>query len=105
MSGSLRAGLRPAAEYLALYPHGCFEQRSSKMISLLLAQDSDGVDSDVIERELDWWADFQLESGAFPFWPEVPGFWRNPQPQQSSRDCERPWINNWWERESESYFW
>ncbi len=70
--------VREAFSYVLNYPFGCFEQRASKVLSLLLLVDkvdAFGLDIDpgeagtIIRKELEYWADYQLDDGSFPFWP------------------------------------
>ncbi|MBT3276151.1 MAG: hypothetical protein HN368_23585, partial [Spirochaetales bacterium] len=77
ISATLAAGLKGAMEYLLEYPHGCFEQRASKLMPLVVFSDFvAGLDNDIdnVERtirwELEYWATSQQEDGGFPFWPE-----------------------------------
>ncbi len=71
LSPSLLSGLFPAVEYLLEYPHGCFEQRASRLMPVVLFGSSivENPESFVAE-ELKFWAKHQLGSGGFPFWPE-----------------------------------
>ncbi len=71
VSPSLLSGLFPAINYLLEYPHGCFEQRASKLMPVVLFGESVVEDPEqVVDAELAFWGEHQLESGGFPFWPE-----------------------------------
>ena len=73
ISPSLLSGLLPAVDYLLEYPHDCFEQRASRLMPVVLFGPA-VVDNpeEVVSRELNFWAEHQMESGGFPFWPEYP---------------------------------
>ena len=71
VSPSLLSGLFPAVEYLLEYPHGCFEQRASRLMPVVLFGTSIVRDAEsFVWDELEYWAKHQLDSGGFPFWPE-----------------------------------
>jgi len=70
--------LSSAVNYVFEYPYGCLEQRSSKILPLLIFEDYIDVfelDSKVSEvkkcvsSELKYWSKSQLFSGGFPYWP------------------------------------
>ena len=67
-----------AISYLFRYPYGCLEQRSSAIMPLVVFGeylDDFSIRSDVydprrvVENELRSWANIQLSSGGFPYWP------------------------------------
>lgn len=70
--------LASAINYVFDYPYGCLEQRSSKILPLLIFEDYIDVfelDSRVsdnkryITSELKYWSKSQLFTGGFPYWP------------------------------------
>jgi uncharacterized protein YfaS (alpha-2-macroglobulin family) len=70
--------LDSAITYLFRYPYGCLEQRSSAIMPLVIFGeylDSLSLKSEVsnpqlvVENELKSWANVQLSSGGFPYWP------------------------------------
>lgn len=70
--------LASAVNYVFDYPYGCLEQRSSKILPLLIFEDYidvfelDTQVSDVkkcITSELKYWSKSQLFNGGFPYWP------------------------------------
>ncbi|TFG65344.1 MAG: alpha-2-macroglobulin, partial [Spirochaetales bacterium] len=78
-AGSRLASLKDAVNYVFTYPYGCMEQRSSRMLPLVLFGDyidDFGLAAEVkdpkktVEEELAFWAKFQKEDGGFPFWLE-----------------------------------
>ncbi len=70
--------LASAVNYVFDYPYGCLEQRSSKILPLLIFEDYidvfelDTHVSDVkkcITSEVKYWSKSQLFNGGFPYWP------------------------------------
>ncbi|MDR0908221.1 MAG: Ig-like domain-containing protein [Spirochaetaceae bacterium] len=70
--------VQDAFDYLIHYPYGCLEQRSGAVMSLLLLNDMSailGMRTDIedipntINLALSSWADMQLPTGGFPYWP------------------------------------
>jgi uncharacterized protein YfaS (alpha-2-macroglobulin family) len=70
--------LESAVQYLFHYPYGCMEQRSAAVFPLVVF--GEYIDSlslrsvvfdpaKVVENELKSWAQVQLPSGGFPYWP------------------------------------
>ena len=72
------SSLGQAVSYVTNYPFGCFEQRASKIMPLVLfseypefiktASQLEDPDS-IIREELIFWSDFQRDDGSWPFWP------------------------------------
>jgi len=70
--------LDSAITYLFRYPYGCLEQRSAAIMPLVIFGeylDSLSLKTEVsnpqlvVENELKSWANVQLSSGGFPYWP------------------------------------
>ncbi len=70
--------LGSSVNYLFDYPYGCLEQQSSRVLPLIAFGeyiDVFGLDSQIadvqkcVKRYLSLWGRSQLESGAFPYWP------------------------------------
>jgi uncharacterized protein YfaS (alpha-2-macroglobulin family) len=74
-----RLGLIDSAiTYLFRYPYGCLEQRSARIMPLVVFgeyADSLNLKSEVsnprrvVENELKNWAQYQMSNGGFPYWP------------------------------------
>ena len=71
------ASLSESIRYLFDYPYGCLEQRTSRILPLVLWGDKIipfGLESKVndvrgtVEKEMADWANFQNADGGFPFW-------------------------------------
>lgn len=78
-AGSRLATLKEAIRYVFDYPYGCMEQRSARILPLVLFGeyiDDFGLASQVpdpkktVEEELAFWGKVQLDDGGFPFWPD-----------------------------------
>lgn len=76
------ASLSESIFYLFNYPYGCIEQRTSRLLPLVIFGDKIipfGLDSSVsnvkgtIEKEIAYIAKFQNSDGGFPFWLEEGG--------------------------------
>lgn len=72
------ASMKGAFEYLLAYPYGCFEQRASKTMPLVLFSgypESFAIQGEVtdpertVREELELWSGYQNTDGGFPFWP------------------------------------
>ncbi len=71
--------LSSSVNYLFDYPYGCMEQRSSKILPLVIFGDNIqdlGMNSRVydvravVKAEMAEWKDVQHDNGGFPYWPD-----------------------------------
>ncbi len=78
LDASRLGALKGAVDYVFRYPYGCMEQRSSKVLPLIIFEkyiDVLGLKSEVMNtkkvvmQELKYWKTVQKSSGGFPYWP------------------------------------